>query len=354
MSNSTWYLRSALTGIVLLACLFLSGCVNQNDNTDKSVEPPEVNLHPTQRVKLHVTAPSSLKVSVGAVYRIGTWLGMIGGGGVYCGPDVDAPMNATVSHPVPGVTVPITFTSSGSTYEGEFFLDHFLLGRCRWGFASVDTLTPANGFVSLYSQYTVNYNFDTSHSNGAYDQSPNQSADLWCGADPSPRASERGKMLCTSLTYFLLYPGIVSNELLATVPIDQRDHIPIVHIFPFTKSITLRYHDIEAENRAAIESGVFARGADANQPCPDRGVRIYVGDGNEVTVNGVRVADMDMVRHLMKLAPAPELVCFVNATRPESPFAAGMALSSVAGVLRLPIILYTDGTFATPLRAKRQ
>jgi hypothetical protein len=354
MSHSTRNFHDALICIALMACLFLTGCVNQNDTTDKSVDPPELNPHPTQRVRLYVTAPPSLKVSVGAVYRIGTWLGMIGGGGVYCGPDVDAPMNATVSHPVPGVTVPITFTSSGSTYAGEFFLDHFLLGRCRWGFASLDTLTPVNGFVSLYSQQTVNYNFDTSHSNGAYDQSADQSADLWCGADPSPRASERGKMLCTSLTYFLQYPGVVSNELLATIPIDQRDHSPSVNVFPFTKSITLRYHDIEAENRAAIDSGVFARGADANQPCPERGVRIYVGGRNEVTVNGVRVANMDMVRHLMKLAPAPELVCFVNAALPESPFAAGTALSSVAAVLRLPIVLYTDGTFATPLRAKRQ
>jgi len=305
MSHSTRNFHNALIGIALLACLFLMGCVNQNDNTDKSVEPPEVNLHPTQRVKLHVTAPSSLKVSVGAVYRIGTWLGMIGGGGVYCGPDVDAPVGATVSHPVPGVTVPITFTSSGSAYEGEFFLDHFLPGRCRWGFASLETLSPARDFVSSYSEHIVN---------GASDQSPDQSADFWCAVDPSPREGERGKMLCTSLVYFLQYPGVVSNELLATVSVDQRDHSLQVNVFPFTKSITLRYHGLAAENRAAIESGVFVRGADANQPCPEHGVRIYVGDRNEVTVNGAHVAEIDMVRHLMKLAPAATLVCFVNAT----------------------------------------
>jgi len=218
--------RSVLAGAYLNVWLTLAGCTVGDDAL---VDPPEHNPHPTQRVKIHVTAPPSLQVRIGADYRVGTWLGMMGGGGTSCGPDVHARGDA-VSHALPGTTVPIDLKRVGSDYEGEFFIDNCLPGRCHWGFFSLNTLSPAEDSVSLNSQQTVNYNFDTSHSHGVYDQSAAQSTDLWCGADPSPEGRENGKTLCTSLNYFVVYPGVVANELLASVPIAQRDHTALVNI----------------------------------------------------------------------------------------------------------------------------
>jgi hypothetical protein len=65
--------------------------------------------------------------------------------------------------------------------------------------------------------------------------------------------SEKGKTICTFLDYFEEYAGVVSPGLRALVPADQ--NMPMVNVFPFTKSITLRIHDLDAENRAALSAG---------------------------------------------------------------------------------------------------
>jgi hypothetical protein len=336
-----------LAGASLIACLSLAGCTN-----DESVDPPKQNEHAKQRVQLHVTAPAGLNLRVGATYRIGFWLGMFGGGGEYCGPDVHTPPDAKM-HPRPGVTVPIDLRWDGRAYEGEFYIDRFLPGRCHWRFFNLDTLSPANDSVSRYSEYKTNYNFDASHSRGAYDESPIQSTDLWCGADPSPRESENGKMLCTSLNYFVLYPGIVSNELLASVPVDQRDHEPNVNLFPFTKSVTLRYHDLDAENRDAVSSALHR---DVQGRCPDYGVRIYVSREGLITVNGTQVARADfvqLVQYLKAIEPAPKLACVANAAPVvELPSEAAMTAFGAVEELRLPLALYTDSSFTAPAMLK--
>jgi hypothetical protein len=214
---------------------------------DDSVEPPELNPYPHERVQLYVTAPTSLKVSVGATYEIGTWLGTIGGGGTYCGSRSQRnPGPSDMFQPLPKITVPIDLKWDGRAYAGEFLIDRFSPGRCHWTFSSLDTLSPARNFVSLYSTSKVNYNFDTSHSNGVYDQSPVQSTDLWCAPDPTPIPTAHGKVICTSFKYFAGFPGIVAPGLLAQVSAEQREHIPLVNIFPDTKTITVHFHDLAA------------------------------------------------------------------------------------------------------------
>ena len=227
------------------------------DEDQNGIDPPLQNPNPVERVKLYVTAPTTLDIHLVADYRIGTWLGMIGGGGTYCGPESDRnPPPDAKGHVLASKEVPIDLQSDGRGYAGEFFIDRFFPGRCHWRFWSLDTSSPTRDSVSIYSEYTTNYNFDTTHSRGSYDQSPTQSADLWCAHDPSPRPGEKGKMICTSLDYFQKAPGVVDSRLPARIPQEQREHVPRVNIFPFTKEITLRFHDLEAENRAlAAEAG---------------------------------------------------------------------------------------------------
>lgn len=203
--------------------------------------------------------------------------------------------------------------------------------------------------MSLYSQQTVNYNFDTSHSHGVYDQSATQSIDLWCGADPSPKGSESGKMLCTSLEYFVVYPGVVANELLARVPVAQREHIASVNIFPFTTSLTLRYHDLDAENRAASISSASAH-IGLPKTCPRDGVRIYVDDKGATNVNGAQVAPEDLLQHLRRLDPAPKLACYSLASTAERPLRNAIGVITTVAELDLPLEVYADSTFKVDIQ----
>jgi hypothetical protein len=218
---------------------------------ENAVDPPGLNPHPLERVNLYVTVPSTLDVRFAATYRIGIWLGLSGGGGRYCGTEEERhPRPDSMSTPLPSVDVPVELKWDGQRYVGEFFIDRFWPGRCHWRFGDLTMTSPVRTGVTLYSDYTVNYNFDTSRIRGIYDQSPDQNTDIWCGADPSPGNGEKGKTVCTSLDYFENYAGVVSSELRALIPADQ--HMPMASVFPFTKSITLRIHDLDAENRAAL------------------------------------------------------------------------------------------------------
>jgi len=241
-----------LVCLVLMMALSAPACMKMSD--ENAGDPPELNPRRLERLNLRVTASPTLSVRFVATYRIGTWLGLIGGGGRYCGSEEERnPGPNSVSTPLPSVDVPLELKWDGQRYAGAFYIDHFSPGRCHWGFSDLTMTFPARTGVTLYSQYTVNYNFDTSHSQGAYDQSPDQSTDIWCGADPSPRDGGKGKTICTSLDYFKHYAGVVSPELRALVPADQ--NMPMINVFPFTKSITLRVHDLDADNRAALSAG---------------------------------------------------------------------------------------------------
>lgn len=329
-------------GLLLAACLFLAACANGHDN---SVSPPRLNPNPVERVRLTVIAPSTLSVRLVASYQIGTWV-FAYAGGTYCGPK-EYPAHTPL--PTRTRTIPINLKWDGNSYTGEFLIDRFLPGRCRWGFSSLDMVSPAKTFLSRYEERAIQYNFDTTHSNGLYDQSPAQQTDLWCGADPGP-PSEHGRMLCTSLDYFAIYPGAVANELLAKVPVNLRARTPEVNILPSTRSITLRYHDLAAENHAAISSPV----AGLPKKCPRAAVRLYIDQGGVVTVNGVQVTPQTLPQYLRRLKPAPKLACYSVAGTTGRPLGSAMQVIVTVSQLDLPLEVYTDHTFATPVTLKRQ
>jgi hypothetical protein len=337
--------RNILPGFSLLACLSVAAY-----EPTTSVDPPELNPRPTQGVTLYLSAPESLKVRVGANYSVGHWLGVFGGGGEYCGPDVNAPRDAPMSQPVPRVIVPIDFKKSGAHgLEGKFFIDHFRPGRCHWTFSSLDTLSPVQDFVSSFSRERTNYNFDTTSYGNTYNQSPVQEADLWCGLDPSPRESEKGKMLCTSLEYFVLYPGTVANELVANIPVSQIFNSR-VNLFPFTATVTLRYHDLVAENRAAIAT--VSTHSNKRLPCPIDGVRIYVDNKGQIIVNGTNVASSELFMHLRALTPAPKRACYALAAALATPSVSAMTVLTDIGIFKLPLSLYADDSFTTLVQLK--
>lgn len=320
---------------MLVVYLSLGGCTNGHDS---SVSPPRLNPNPVERVHLTVIAPATLRVNLVASYQIGTWV-FAYAGGTYCGPKEYPPHTR-----LPTRTVPIPLRWDGHVYTGDFLIDRFLPGRCRWGFSSLDMVSPAKTFLSRYEEHAIKYNFDTTHSDGLYDQSAAQHTDLWCGADPSP-SNEHGKILCASLDYFAIYPGVVSNELLAELPIDDRARSPEVNIFPFTRSVTLHYHDLAAENRAAASSP----GVQLPKKCPRNGVRLYVDESGIVSVNGAHVAPGALLQYIRRLNPVPKLACYSVAGTTGRPLGSAMQVIVIVSELELPLEVYTDDTFSAPV-----
>jgi hypothetical protein len=121
-------------------------------------------------------------------------------------------------------------------------------------------------------------------------------------------------------------------------------------MFPFTTSITLRYHDLDAENRAAALSASAHVGAP--KPCPKDGVRIYVDEKGVTNVNGTEVAPKDLVQHLQRLDPAPKLACYSLASTAELPLRRATGAITSVGMLELPLEVYADDTFTVPVHLK--
>jgi hypothetical protein len=223
-------------------------------------------------------------------------------------------------------------------------------GRCHWTFSSLDTLSPKRDSVSSFNRERTSYNFDTTPYGNTYDQSSVQEADLWCGVDPSPREGEKGEMLCTSLEYFVLYPGTVANELIENIPLSQIYNRSSVNLFPFTTSVTLRYHDLAAENRAVMAT--VSTQSNKRLPCPIDGVRIYVDGKGKILVNGTDVASAKLFMHLRGLAPAPNRACFALAASQDVPSSSAMMVLSDVAILKLPLALYADDSFTAPVQLK--
>jgi hypothetical protein len=118
--------------------------------------------------------------------------------------------------------------------------DRFLLGRCEWGFFGI-----SSGFKE-----------DTPVLYGpggpipAHPHGPEQVADIWCADNPIPTESSR--FICTDFAFFAEYTKGLPQSLLDAHPhVVTRGPESIIFMDDSTKSIVLRYHDLEAEAEAS-------------------------------------------------------------------------------------------------------
>jgi hypothetical protein len=227
------------TSLLLFACLLWStGCMKMDSATPQTpdnpdgIDPPRLNPHPTDSVPIRVIAPPTLKVTLEEFYYapsipVSPW---------FCIKDVTKPTDPRNTGHLR--RVPMQLHWDGTGYHGVFVKDRFLPGRCLWGFQAVDTVTPSQEATVLYMP---------GGQNPTYPHRPDQTGELWCGVDP---ASSPGKVVCTSLSYFAKYPGRVPTALLDAHPTPART-LPssLVFVDDTTQSVTLRYHDLDAEAR---------------------------------------------------------------------------------------------------------
>jgi hypothetical protein len=230
-------LSSFLALVAMLPLLACNRTAPSADNPD-GVDPPKENPHPTQIIKVRVVAPSSLKISLYESYYAPSYQGTAG----LAGPGL---CSRDRTKPVPSghlKRVPVSLTREEGSYSGVFIVDRFLPGRCDWGFTGASTQLPGDSAV-IYSTAP----------NPAYPHSAEQIADIWCGMDPAP--SEPHKTVCSDLSYFAKYSDRVPPSLIAANPSTNGElSSNILFVDPTTTSVILRYHDLDAQERAAATS----------------------------------------------------------------------------------------------------
>ncbi len=86
--------------------------------------------------------------------------------------------------------------------------------------------------------------------------------------------------------------------------------------------------------------------------CPESGVRIYLDRHGKVTVDGKAVALENLGGTLATIQPRPTVVCYSRDDPQREPPAQAGAVMAAIIALRLPIAVFTDKTYKTPVQAK--
>jgi hypothetical protein len=84
--------------------------------------------------------------------------------------------------------------------------------------------------------------------------------------------------------------------------------------------------------------------------CPASGARVFLKASGEVLLNGKLLTASQLKDALSTLSPRPTIICYSrDSAQGEPPASMGIVLDSIMA-LRLPVGLFTDATFATPVR----
>jgi hypothetical protein len=86
--------------------------------------------------------------------------------------------------------------------------------------------------------------------------------------------------------------------------------------------------------------------------CPDSGVKIYLHQDGRVTLNGSTIDAANLSAALAKLQPRPTVVCYSRDNPEGEPPPQMQQVLEAIMALRLPIGIFTDRTFKTPVPMK--
>ena len=206
-----------LVGFVLLA----GGCGSASQSTQvKPGEPeyPKENPHPTRSIELTAIVPTTLSVRFVTVWSGLSCRRQVGLGGTF-----------TV-----GLGLPFELAHSGESYRGDVVIDRFEPGSCGWQFGAIGFHTEnPTGFGDLIASY-----------DGRADDPESHELDIWCVKRPD-KFPENPEM-CGSLSFLAKGLRIIPPEFLGTVPEGERNNDGPVPLGPKTRSILVRFHDLDA------------------------------------------------------------------------------------------------------------
>ena len=87
-----------------------------------------------------------------------------------------------------------------------------------------------------------------------------------------------------------------------------------------------------------------------DRACPESGVRIYLDRHGKVTVNGKAVSLESLGGTLAAIQPRPTVICYSRDAPQLKPPAQASVVMAAMIALRLPIGIFTDNTFKTPVQ----
>jgi hypothetical protein len=83
--------------------------------------------------------------------------------------------------------------------------------------------------------------------------------------------------------------------------------------------------------------------------CPDSGARIFLSAQGDVTLNDRRVEASQLKDALLALSPAPTVLCYSRENPTGEPHPPVQTVLDAMMAAQLPIGLFTDATFQTPV-----
>jgi hypothetical protein len=134
------------------------------------------------------------------------------------------------------VDLRMQLVKAGDTYRGTVVLDRFAPGSCNWAFAGISVLSdnpPSHG-----TQLAAVFQDDGG-------TAPDYHLDEWCTSAPAfdPQRPE----ICLSLNALQRLKIQISPDFIKTVPLTERDDGRPVHVGPNTRTITVKFHDLDDE-----------------------------------------------------------------------------------------------------------
>ena len=84
--------------------------------------------------------------------------------------------------------------------------------------------------------------------------------------------------------------------------------------------------------------------------CPSSGARVFLSERGVVTLNGRQVEASQLKAALLSLSPKPTVVCYSRGAPAGEPHPSMPVVLEAIMSLRLPIGLFTDSTFTTPVK----
>jgi hypothetical protein len=109
-------------------------------------------------------------------------------------------------------------------------------------------------------------------------------------------------------------------------------------------------------NRAAILLALIlgaapAFGAEAPS-CPSTGTRVFLTTQGVVTLNGQKIDASKLQGALKALKPRPTIICYSRENGTGEPHPSMKTVLDAIMSTKLPIGLFTDSTFKTPVKAQ--
>lgn len=234
--------KKVFTALLLALSITAFSQSNYDAATMDSASFPKLNPNPTRLIQLKVIAPTSLSIElreqfIARSYEInknGDFINQLDTCTFTSTGDKSTRLGQSKQRPM-------QLKKENTGFSGVIAIDRVATEKCHWGFQGVVSKFPSYGIVAMYLEQDTTKMFP---------HPPDQLIHLWCGLDPATQANPI--TTCASLDYFLKHPGVVASTVAKANPVTKQNiPAPFFAIDVTTKSLTIVYHDLAAENTAA-------------------------------------------------------------------------------------------------------